>query len=43
MSREQRVKWVNGFAVVHTLPDGDFIPMPVQCWNNQFTFGGKVY
>lgn len=43
MPRPQRMKWVNGFAVVYTLPSGGFIPMPVQCWNNQFTFDGKVY
>lgn len=41
--RTQRMKWINGFAVVYTLDDGGFIPVPVQCWENKFTFDGRLY
>lgn len=42
-SASQRRKWVNGFAVVTVLGDGSFIPHPIQCWNDRFAFGGKLY
>ncbi len=38
-----RNRWVNGFAVVYTLDDGSFLVNAVQCWNDKFVFGGKVY
>lgn len=41
--KAQRLKWVNGFAVVYTLDDGSFVPVCVQCWNGRFIFNGKLY
>lgn len=43
MAREDRSRWCNGFAVVYTLDDGSFRMCPVQCWDNKFVFGGRLY
>lgn len=43
MPRKDRRKWMNSFGVNYTLDDGTFRMVPVQCWANQFVFGGKLY
>lgn len=43
MPKSQRRKWMNSFGVFHILDSGDFIPQPVQCWNQQFYFNGRLY
>lgn len=41
--RWTRSKWVNGFAVVYTMDNGDFLVNAVQCWGGKFVFNGRVY
>lgn len=41
--KAQRLKWVNGFAVVYTMDDGSFVPVCIQCWNGRFVFNGRTY
>jgi hypothetical protein len=35
--------WKNGFAVVTVLDSGESVVNPIQCINNGFFFGGKMY
>jgi predicted phosphodiesterase len=43
MPRKDRRKWMNSFGVNYTLDDGSFRMCPVQCWADQFVFGGRLY
>ncbi len=42
-TKSQRRRWCNGLMVAYLMPDGTYIPCPVQCWNSRFIFAGRLY
>jgi hypothetical protein len=43
-AKEKSIRhWVNALASVVVPDDGSFIPNLMQCWNNRFVWGSKLY